>query len=158
MSGQVLTATPALTSSPLERCGYHAGVACMIIGLDDVFIVPIPKSVKVFGFFHPDALNAVSPELREDVVRRIGGASRGWNAVAIGASGQVGMKLKADSEQAAIDESVQQCNRRYRDCRIAVLGPFLVEAEPSKSQALPLSPVTTQGPSQSPDSSRAARP
>jgi hypothetical protein len=137
----------------LERCGYHAGVACMIIALDDVFIVPIPKTVKVVGFFHPDALNAVSPELREDIVRRIGGATRGWNAVAVGASGQVGMKLKADSEQAAIDESLQQCNRRDRECRVAVLGPFLVETGPSKMQAPSPVPSASKRPSQA-DTSR----
>src|SRR5262249_7102005 len=35
----------------LEVCGYKAGVPCMIIAVDDTFVVPIPKSAKAVGFF-----------------------------------------------------------------------------------------------------------
>jgi hypothetical protein len=128
--------------SALERCGYHAGVACMVIALDDNFIVPIPKSMRVIGFYHPDALGAVAPELRENVARRLGNAPQGWNALAIGAGGQVGIKLNAASEQSAIEESLQQCSKRDRECRVAVLGPFLVERQPSKSSG----PLATPAP------------
>jgi hypothetical protein len=114
----------------LERCGYNAGVACMIVALDETFVVPIPKSVKVVGIYRPGAINTVAPALRDDIARRLGSATKGWNAVAIGASGRAGMKLSAESEQAAIDGSLETCLRQDRDCRIAVVGPFLVERQP----------------------------
>ena len=139
------------TRSALERCGYHAGVACMVIALDDNFIVPIPKSMKVVGFYHPDALGAVAPELREDVARRLGNAPQGWNALAIGAGGQVGIKLNATSEQSAIDEFVQQCSKRDRQCRVAILGPFLVERQPAKASSPLAAPAPAASETQTSD-------
>jgi hypothetical protein len=111
----------------LERCGYNAGVPCMIIALDDVFAVPIPRSMKIVGFAKPATINAVAPELREDVARRLGNATSGWSAVAAGAGGRVGIKLSAATEQLAIDGSMEACGKQDHDCRVVVIGPFLVE-------------------------------
>ena len=115
----------------LERCGSNSGAACMIIALDDMFVVPIPKSMKVVGFARPGTINAIAPEFRDDVARRLGNATSGWNAVAAGASGRVGVKLGAESEQAAIEGAMADCSRQDRACRVAVIGPFLVEPRPS---------------------------
>jgi hypothetical protein len=114
----------------LERCGYITGTACMVIAIDDIFVVPIPTVAKVVGFYRLDALTAVAPELRDDIARRLRNAASGWNAVAIGASGRIGIKLGAESEQAAIDGSMEGCRKQDRDCRIAVIGPFMVEGAP----------------------------
>lgn len=111
----------------LERCGYNARVACMIIALDDVFAVPIPRSMKIIGFAKPGTINAISPELREDVARRLGNSTSGWNAVAVGAAGRAGIKLSAATEQVAIDGSMDACGKQDRDCRVTVIGAFLVE-------------------------------
>ena len=35
----------------LEACGETAGIPCMIIAIDDVFVVPIPTMMKTVGFF-----------------------------------------------------------------------------------------------------------
>jgi adenylate cyclase len=83
--------------------------------------------MKVVGIYRPGAINTIVPELRDEVARRLGGATKGWNAVAIGASGRVGIKLGAESEQVAVDGSMENCVRQDRDCRVAVVGPFLVE-------------------------------
>jgi hypothetical protein len=111
----------------LERCGSNAGVACMVVALDDKFIVPIPRSMKVIGFARPAMINAILPELREQVARQLGNATTGWKALAIGASGRVGTALGADSEQAAVEQALENCGRQDRECRIVVIGPFLVE-------------------------------
>ena len=37
----------------LETCGAVIGVACMIVAADDVFVVPVPTTLKVIGFFRP---------------------------------------------------------------------------------------------------------
>jgi hypothetical protein len=55
----------------LESCGSNAGVPCMIVAVNDSFVVPIPTTMKVVGFFHPVAANTIAPELREDVARRL---------------------------------------------------------------------------------------
>jgi adenylate cyclase len=111
----------------LERCGSNAGVACMIVAVDEVFVVPIPKSMKVVGFFRPSAANAIAPELRDNVARRLGSQPSGWNAVAVGGSGRAGVTLMAGTEQAAIDGAMMDCRKLDHACRVIAIGPFLVE-------------------------------
>lgn len=52
----------------------------MVIAVDDVFVVPIPTTRKVVGFFSASNHTAITPEAREDVANRIGNATHGWNA------------------------------------------------------------------------------
>ncbi len=35
----------------LELCGNNAGVPCMIVAVNDDFIVPVPMTMKAVGFF-----------------------------------------------------------------------------------------------------------
>ena len=116
----------------LERCGYEVGAPCMIVAVDDLFVVPIPTTAKVVGFYQPAALTAVPSGLRDDIARRLANARSGWNAVAVGAGGRVGLKLGAPSEQSAVEASLEACRTQDRDCRVAVLGPFLVEGGPER--------------------------
>jgi hypothetical protein len=118
----------------LERCGYTTGVPCMAIAVDNTFVVPIPTLPKVVGFYRPEALFGVQAGLRDEVARRLAGATDGWNAVAVGAAGNVGIVVGAGSEQDAIEGALTDCASHDRNCRIAALGPFLVEtAEPDDS-------------------------
>ena len=79
----------------LESCGGIAGVPCMIVALNDNFVVPIPATLKVTGFFKAAGNTMISADARDDVARRLADASSGWNAVAVGAAGRPGLGLKA---------------------------------------------------------------
>ena len=111
----------------LELCGDASRAMCLIVAVDDAFVVPIPRSRTVIGLFRVGPVNAIAPEFRDEVARALGNATRGWSAVAAGASGRVGVKTGAESEPAAVDGSLQACNRQDRDCRVVVIGPFVVE-------------------------------
>jgi class 3 adenylate cyclase len=111
----------------LEACGSRAGIACMIVAVDDVFVVPIPTTMKVVEFFRPGSNAAIAVEEREEVTRRIGNAPGGWNAVAVGASGRPGLGLSASNEQAATDGALAECGRLDRACHVIAIGPFAVE-------------------------------
>ena len=111
----------------LESCGSFAGVPCMIIAVDDSFVVPIPTTMKVTGFFRAGNHAALAPEMRDDVARRIGNATSGWNAVAVGATGRPGVALRAASEQASVEAALADCSNRDRNCRVVAIGPFLVD-------------------------------
>ena len=76
----------------------------MILAVDDVFVVPIPTTMKAVGFFRPNDLSAIAPEKHEQFERQISGAAHGWSAVAVGVRGQPGMAINAASEQDAIAE------------------------------------------------------
>jgi adenylate cyclase len=124
----------------LERCGSNSGVACMIVAVDDVFVVPIPVLMKVVGFAAPAISNAVTPKMRDEVARRFGNFPSGWNAVAVGTGGQPGVTVGAASEQAAIIGAMAECGRQDRDCHVVVLGPFAVEGTPTFPASLVPSP------------------
>ena len=110
----------------LETCGAIAGAACIIVAIDDTFVVPVPTTFKANGFFRADKNPSIAPDARDDVARKLADASSGWNVVAVGASGRPGLALKAASEQSAISEALGNCAKHDRDCRVIAIDPFTV--------------------------------
>jgi class 3 adenylate cyclase len=110
----------------LESCGAVVGVACMIVAVDDVFVVPVPTVMKAIGFFSAGGNSSIVPDARDDVVRRLAGASSGWNAVAVGALGRPGLGLRAPSEQNAVNDALGDCAKRDSECHVIAIGPFAV--------------------------------
>jgi hypothetical protein len=110
----------------LELCGNNAGVPCLAVAVNDDFVVPIPTTMKVVGFFQPVSAPAIAPELRDDVARRLANGG-GWTAVATGAGGHVGLMLGAANEQDAIAGAMADCAKHDSACRVIGIGPFAVE-------------------------------
>ena len=98
----------------------------MIVALDDVFVVPVPTTMKAIGFFKVAGNTMIAPEARDDVVRKLADASTGWNAVAVGAAGRPGLALKAANEQNAVNAALADCVKRDSDCHVIAIGPFSV--------------------------------
>jgi hypothetical protein len=121
------TNTDEAVRRSLEWCGARAGIPCLIIAVDGVFVVPIPTTMNVVGLFHPNGSGALAQEAREEVVRRWGNAGIGWNVIAAGANGLPGFNLKAANEQQGIDGAVADCDKRDHGCRVIAIGPFAVE-------------------------------
>jgi class 3 adenylate cyclase len=114
------------TRRNLEYCGGVLGVACMIVAVDNVFVVPVPTSMKVTGFFRAASNPSITPDARDDVARKFADASSGWNAVAVGVSGRPGMALREASEQNAVNEALGNCVKHDSDCHVIAIGPFAV--------------------------------
>jgi hypothetical protein len=110
----------------LESCGAVAGTACKIIAVDDVFVVPVPATLKVTGFFRPAGNSSIAADARDDVAGQLAAASDGWNAVAVGAAGRPGLALKAANEQNAVSQALGNCVKRDSDCHVIAIGPFSV--------------------------------
>jgi class 3 adenylate cyclase len=110
----------------LETCGAVIGVACMIVAADDVFVVPVPTTLKVIGFFRPDRNPAIAVDAKDEVARKLADASSGWSAVAVGKSGRPGLGLKAASEQNAVNDALGNCVKHDSDCHVIAIGPFAV--------------------------------
>ena len=108
----------------LENCGLNAGVPCLIVAIDDMFVVPVPKTMKVTGFFSTRR-DDIAPEMRDAVAQRLA-ATRGWSAVALGTSGHPGVATKAANEQDAVSEALADCAKRDRNCHVVAIGPFAV--------------------------------
>jgi hypothetical protein len=112
----------------LEICGHMAGVACMIIAIDDVFVVPIPTMMNAVGFFQTAGNALIAPGSRDNVARRLATGTRGWSAVATGANGLAGVVPNAGSEQSAIEGALADCSGRDHGCHVIAIGPFSVVA------------------------------
>jgi hypothetical protein len=111
----------------LESCGFVAGAPCMVVALNDVFVVPVPTTLKVVGLFRAADNPAIAPDARDDVARRLAAAPRGWNAVAVGADRRPGLALKAANEQDAAKDALGNCAKQDRNCHVIAIGPFMVE-------------------------------
>jgi adenylate cyclase len=109
----------------LESCGAISGVACMIVAVDDNFVVPIPTLLRTTGFFHAASSASILAEQRDEVARKLGDAT-GWSAVAVGAAGRPGLGLKAADEQTAVNSALADCAKRDSDCHVIAIGPFTV--------------------------------
>jgi adenylate cyclase len=98
----------------------------MIVAADDVFVVPVPTTLKTIGFFRAEKNASVAPDARDEVARKLADASSGWNAVAVGAAGRPGLALKAANEQDAVNEALGNCVKHDSDCHVIAIGPFSV--------------------------------
>ncbi|GMO43037.1 adenylate/guanylate cyclase domain-containing protein [Bradyrhizobium sp. TM233] len=109
----------------LESCGAIAGVACLVVAIDDNFVVPIPTLFRITGFFNAASNASIMADARGEVVRKLGDAM-GWNAVAVGTAGRPGLGLKSADEQAAVTSALADCAKRDSDCHVIAIGPFTV--------------------------------
>ena len=112
----------------LEACGETAGIPCMIIAIDDVFVVPIPTMMKTVGFFQSAGNALIAPGSRDDVAHRLATGTSGWSAVATGANGLVAVVPEAAGEHNAIEGALAACSRHDRGCQVIAIGPFSVVA------------------------------
>jgi hypothetical protein len=112
-------------SGGILRRGAIVGVSCMIVAADDIFVVPVPTTLKAIGFFRADRHPSIAADARDDVARKLADAS-GWNAVAVGTAGRPGLGLKAASEQNAVHDALGDCVKRDSDCHVIAIGPFAV--------------------------------
>lgn len=110
----------------LENCGLIAKTACILLALDDTFVVPVPTRLKTLGFFGAENNTMIAPDARADVARRIAQTPTGWSAVAVGEEGKPGLALKAANEQGAVNDALGECVKHDSDCHIIAIGPFLV--------------------------------
>jgi class 3 adenylate cyclase len=110
----------------LESCGAGAGVPCLMVAVDDTFVVAVPTIMKATGFFHPAINPSIVADARDDVAHRLNDATTGWNAVAVGTQGRPGLGLKAASEQSAVNDALANCAKRDTDCHVIAIGPFTV--------------------------------
>ena len=118
----------------LELCGDMDNFPCIIIAVDDEFVIPIPTTMKPVGFFQTAGNALIAPGSRDEVARRLATRTSGWSAVVTGADGLVGMVLNASDEQKAIEGALADCSGHDRGCHVIAIGPFsVVAAEVGKS-------------------------
>jgi hypothetical protein len=116
-----------VTRRSLESCGALTGVACMIVALDDAFVVPVPTTSKATGFFEAVTNPSIARDARNDVANKLAEVPSGWNVVAVGAAGRPGLGLRGTNEASAVSEALADCAKHDSDCHVIAIGRFTVE-------------------------------
>lgn len=111
----------------LEFCGDRAGVACLLVAVDDAFAFPFPEGVTIERLFRPDGDVALTPAQREQVLAVYAGPD--WRAVAVGEGG-IGVTVGRGSQREAVESALAECGRSAADCRILAINDFRIAAGP----------------------------
>lgn len=116
----------AAMRAALQACGFATQRACFIFALNDEIVVQVPESMRVIDVVSvpdlPDLSNADRQRVEASYI-----AGSDWRALAIGRNNRIGIATRQSSEQAAIDQSLRDCNQTGGlDCAVVAIGPFMV--------------------------------
>lgn len=108
----------------VERCVDVHQVPCLLLSVDGMLTLQIPRSHRVRDIF----LLTTEPEMSEQEKERIGQVYRDkeWRALARGGSGRWYPVANAASESDAVDAALGACAQQDRECRLHAIGNFRV--------------------------------
>jgi hypothetical protein len=108
----------------VERCGHLNQVPCLLVSVDGMLTVRIPKSRRVTGVF----LVTTEPQMSAAVRQRIDEVYRQkeWRALARGHSGAWYPVANSPSEDAAVAAALSACSQSDSDCRLYAIGNFRI--------------------------------
>ena len=111
----------------VERCGDVYQVACLLVSVDGMMTVQIPKSRRVEGIF----MITTEADMTEPEKRQVGLVyqAKEWRALARGKSRTWYPVADAPSESAAIEAALALCRKSESDCKLYAIGNFRVTDE-----------------------------
>jgi len=111
----------------VERCAEFWQRPCLILAVDGLLTIQIPKSRQVARIFLP----STEAELAGDDKERIGRIYQGaeWRALARGKNGSWHAVAAAPSEEAAVAAALRSCSQTDQECRLHAIGNFRVLGE-----------------------------
>jgi DNA-binding winged helix-turn-helix (wHTH) protein len=111
----------------VERCVATSLRPCLLLSVDGLLTVQIPKSRKVVGIFLPSTEAEISSPDKERIAQVYRG--RDWRALARGKSGGWHAVAAAPSEANATEAALTSCSRADGECRLYAIGNFRVADE-----------------------------
>jgi DNA-binding winged helix-turn-helix (wHTH) protein len=107
----------------LELCAEYAQRPCLLLSVDGLLTIRIPKSRQAARIFLPSTETDMGADDRERVGRIYRGAE--WRALAKG-KGSWHAVAAAPSEAAAIEGALKACSQADTDCELYAIGNFRV--------------------------------
>jgi DNA-binding winged helix-turn-helix (wHTH) protein len=108
----------------LERCAEYWQRPCLVLSVDGLLTIQIPKSRRVVGIFLPSTEADIPAEHKERIGRIYQGAE--WRALARGKNGSWHATAAAPSEATAIETALKSCSQADTECRLYAIGNFRV--------------------------------
>jgi DNA-binding winged helix-turn-helix (wHTH) protein len=109
-----------------ERCAEFYSRPCLLLSIDGLLTMRIPKSRHVIRIFLPSVEAEIPAHHRERVGRIYQGPE--WRALAKGKNGWHAIAA-APSEAAAIETALKSCSQADAECRLYAIGNFRVAQE-----------------------------
>jgi DNA-binding winged helix-turn-helix (wHTH) protein len=108
----------------LELCAEFAQRPCVLLSVDGLLTIRIPKARQILRVFLP----SVETDMPVDDRTRIGRIYQGpeWRALAKGKGGSWHAVAAAPSETAAVESALKSCSQADSDCRLYAIGNFRV--------------------------------
>jgi DNA-binding winged helix-turn-helix (wHTH) protein len=111
----------------LEDCVDFVQAPCLLVAVDDLFTVQIPKLRQVTQLFTLAGETAISDAEKRRIAAIYQG--RDWRALARGGRGTWHAVAEAPSEATAIDRAIELCAANDHDCHVYAIGNFRVADE-----------------------------
>lgn len=111
----------------VERCSFRYGRPCLILAVDGLLTIQIPKTRRVTRILLPST-DAEIPQTEKERIARVY-QGREWRALARGGSGSWHAIADAPSEAAAIQAVLQACEQADSECQLYAIGNFVVADE-----------------------------
>ena len=111
----------------VERCSDFEQVPCLLVSVDGLLTVQIPKSRRVVDLF----MLATETGMSEEDKRRVGlvYGQKEWRALARGKRGGWYPVAEASSEFDAIERALGSCAQQENECRLHAVSNFRVADE-----------------------------
>ena len=122
-----LTAGAEGSRRVVEKCGHLHQVPCLLVSVDGMLTVRIPKSRRVTGLFMVTTepqMSAADRQRIDEIYRQ-----KEWRALARGKSGGWYPVANGPSEDAAAAAALSACSKSDSDCRLYAIGNFRVAAD-----------------------------
>jgi adenylate cyclase len=112
----------------VERCSDFSQAACLLLSVDGLLTIRIPRTYKAARPFTV----AGDAEMSEADKERIGRIYSGkdWRALAKGGSSHWYAVSDAESEAAAVDRALEDCHKIDTECTLRAVGNFRVDKKP----------------------------
>jgi hypothetical protein len=111
----------------VEECTDNFQRPCLLLSVDGLLTIQIPKSRAVTGIFLPSTEDSMSDRDRQRVSEVYQGKE--WRALARGKGGGWYPVADAPSEAAAVESALSQCATRDTECHLHAIGNFQVSKE-----------------------------
>jgi hypothetical protein len=111
----------------LERCAEYWQRPCLLLSVDGMLTLQIPRSRQVVSLFLPSIEGELTGGDKERISKIYRGAD--WRALARGKNGSWHAVAAAPSEAAAVEAALKLCAQADQECRLFAIGNFRVLGE-----------------------------
>jgi hypothetical protein len=109
----------------VERCVDFAKLPCLLVSVDGLPTVRIPRSHGIVRPYTLAGETEMSESEKESIAKIYSG--KDWRALAKGASGRWYAVSAVESEIAAAERVLQDCRASEAECELRALGNFRID-------------------------------